>query len=50
MPLAAAVKLTRLPMLTVWLVGCVVTAGAVSTINVDGPLRADPRLFVKVAS
>ena len=33
-PLAAAVKLTVAPAFTVWLLGLVVTTGAVSTVNV----------------
>ena len=51
-PLAAAVKVTGLPAVTVWLVGWVVTTGATAavTVSVAGWLVALPATLVKTAS
>jgi hypothetical protein len=47
--LAAAVKVTLVPALTVCDAGLVVTDGAKSTVNVAVVLVAGPRLLVKTA-
>ena len=51
-PLAAAVKVTGVPAVMVWLVGSVVTTGATAavTVSVAGALVTLPALFVKTAS
>ena len=45
-PLAAAVKVTELPAVTVWLDGCVVNAGAALTVSVAVLLVAELTEFV----
>ena len=47
-PLAATVKLTFAPAVTVWLDGCVVMTGAVAAVTVKIALLlvAEPALFV----
>src|SRR5205814_7827104 len=46
-PLAAAVKVAVPPAQTVWLVGCVVTAGATLTVNVAALVVAVPQALVE---
>ncbi len=48
-PLAAAMKLAMAPEVTVLLVGCVVTAGSVCTVNVTAVVVTFPAAFVKIA-
>ena len=48
-PLAAAMKLVADPAVTARLVGCVVTAGTVCTVNVAAFVVAFPAAFVKMA-
>ena len=48
-PLAVAVNVAVLPAATVWLLGLVVTTGAVFTVKVAAVLVADPTLLVKTA-
>jgi hypothetical protein len=48
-PLAAALKLAVDPEVTVLLVGCVVTAGSVCTVNVAAVVVTFPAAFVKIA-
>jgi hypothetical protein len=48
-PLAAAMKLAVDPEFTVLLVGCVVTAGSVCTVNVAALVVTFPAAFVKIA-
>ena len=48
-PLAAAVKLTEAPALTAWLLGLVVTTGAVSTVKLAAVVVAVPTLLAKTA-
>jgi hypothetical protein len=48
-PLAAALKVAVDPEVAVYLVGCVVTAGRVCTVNVTGLVVTFPAAFVKIA-
>ena len=48
-PLAAAMKLAVAPEVTVLLVGCVVTAGTVCTVNFTAFVVTFPKAFVKMA-
>jgi len=51
LPYAAAVNVAAAPAFTVWLVGLLVTQGAIAlvTVRVAALVRADPRVFVKTA-
>ena len=48
-PVAAAVKVTGWPAVTVWLIGLVVTTGAALTVSVAAVVVAVPTLLVKTA-
>src|SRR5258708_981923 len=50
LPLAAAVKLALAPALAVWLLGCVMTTGAVLTVSVAALVVTLPTLLVNTAS
>ena len=47
--MAAAVKVTVWPAVTVWLFGFSVTVGAYCTVSVAAVVVAEPALFVKTA-